>query len=443
MLATGLTRSPMVDRRRSRIRSASRLVAVALGSLLLALAACAYQPRAASGHDCGAVGTWLDPATGETLAPEALIASLARRPVVLLGEEHGNAEHHRWQLHTLAALHGHNSNLMVGFEMFPRRVQAALDRWVGGELDVASFLKAAEWHNVWRLDPGFYLPLFHFARQNRVAMIALNVDRGFVARVGREGWAALPSGERFGLSDPAPASDAYREFLARVFSEKQARKAEGHAGIEQEAGVEQEKGAHPSESDLASIMASEDFMRFVEAQLTWDRAMAEALAEARRKQPNALVVGIMGQGHVQYGHGVAHQLAALGVPGAAGLLPVEPLAACHELPADLAEAVFVTAPASQGTPTRPKARLGVMIETADDGGARILEVVEGSVAQASALSPGDVVISAAGFAIEQISDLIKIVQRQAPGTWLPLTIQRDGETREVVAKFPTAFEASE
>jgi hypothetical protein len=28
------------------------------------------------------------------------------------------------------------------------------------------------------------------------------------------------------------------------------------------------------------------------------------------------------------------------------------------------------------------------------------------------------------------------VQRQAPGTWLPLTLERDGRTVETVAKFP-------
>ena len=39
------------------------------------------------------------------------MAALARRPVVLLGEQHDNAEHHRWQLQMLAALRAHFRSL--------------------------------------------------------------------------------------------------------------------------------------------------------------------------------------------------------------------------------------------------------------------------------------------------------------------------------------------
>ena len=36
-------------------------------------------------------------------------------------------------------------------------------------------------------------------------------------------------------------------------------------------------------------------------------------------------------------------------------------------------------------------------------------------------------------------DLIDIVQRQAPGTWLPLTVRRGEDSHEIVARFPTSF----
>ena len=74
-----------------------------------------------------------------------------------------------------------------------------------------------------------------------------------------------------------------------------------------------QEGARPKKSDPAAVLANDKFKRFVAAQLTWDRTMAEAVAEARRKRPASLVVGILGQGHVRFGHGVAHQLADLGV----------------------------------------------------------------------------------------------------------------------------------
>jgi uncharacterized iron-regulated protein len=434
MRAVMTSKERAIVRERFRFRSLARLALVALGCLLLTVTACAEAPLV---PDCDKVGTWLDPATGETLAPDRLIGSLAERSVVLLGEDHDDAEHHRWQLHTLAALHGHTPDVIVGFEMFPRRLQGALDRWVGGELSVGTFLEEAQWNDVWRVDPDLYLPLFHFARQNRIAMIGINVERAFVARVGREGWAAIPAEERHGLSDPAPASGGYLDYLAQVVVDKEA-----HMKAKEDAGSESEERGLASEEERAAAMENEGFTRFVEAQLAWDRAMAEALAEARQKHPGSLVVGILGRGHIEHGYGVPHQLADLGLPDVAVLLPVDSEMACEPLPVDLADAVFVVAPQGGVEPAPPKPRLGVRIHGSDDG-VRISEVFEGSVAEASALAPGDIVVFAAGVRIERVSDLLEIVERQAPGTWLPLTIRRDGEEREVLAKFPTEFETPE
>lgn len=347
------------------------------------------------------------------------MASLARRPVVLLGEQHDNAEHHRWQLHMLAALHAHNPNVIVGFEMFPRRTQPALDQWAAGAFDVQKFLTESDWRTVWGFDPDLYLPLFHFVRQNRLAMIALNVDRALVARVGREGWAAIPADQRDGLSNPAAASEPYLNYLAGVFTDSHPQKKRTS-----------EKGA-----GLASVREEDDFKRFVAAQLTWDRAMAEALAEARRKRPASLVIGILGEGHARFGHGVPHQLADLGITDSAILLPVEPDTACNGLPATIADAVFVVAPPQRVDEAPPKPRLGVMIGKSDKG-VRIIRVVKASVAEASGLAASDIVVSAAGRPIEKVSQLIAIIGRQAPGTWLPLTIRRAGKELEMVAKFP-------
>jgi len=70
-----------------------------------------------------------------------------------------------------------------------------------------------------------------------------------------------------------------------------------------------------------SRAATERFERFVCAQQFWDRAMAEAIAGARRDARRPLIVGVMGSGHIEYGDGVPHQLAALGVDDVATALP--------------------------------------------------------------------------------------------------------------------------
>ena len=105
----------------------------------------------------------------------------------------------------------------------------------------------------------------------------------------------------------------------------------------------------------------------------------------------------------------------------------------------LADSLFVLAAEEQGSEELAKPRLGVMIEETH-AGVRVLDVIDGSVAEATGLLPGDIIVSAAGTLVSEIAELIEIIQRQAPGTLLPLVIRRDGETLNLVAEFPTEFE---
>jgi uncharacterized iron-regulated protein len=79
----------------------------------------------------------------------------------------------------------------------------------------------------------------------------------------------------------------------------------------------------------------------IEAQLVWDRAMAEGLAAARQAHPHALVVGLMGLGHVEgRDGGIRHQLQAMGVGGVVTATPFDDDRACSELTPDLADFAY-------------------------------------------------------------------------------------------------------
>jgi uncharacterized iron-regulated protein len=384
----------------------------------------AWQVSAPAGETdtCPAVGTWLDSETSGVLAPRRLFSELQERAVVLLGESHINPEHHRWQLQVAAALHAQSADLALGFEAFPRRVQPVLDRWVQGALDEQAFLDEVGWDQVWGYDAELYLPLFHFARQNRVPMLALNVDRELVARVGREGWESVPDDEREGLATPAPAEASYRQRLAEVYLAKQRQ-------IHAQSSVSSEHGAETGGATIAGVLSDPGFQRFVEAQLTWDRAMAEALAGADAE----LVVAVIGQGHLAYGEGVASQLRDLGVENMATLLPMARREACETLTPGLADGVFVV---SEWSPSdTPKPLLGVMIEPHDQG-VHVAGVSADSVAEKAGIKKGDVIVRAASLELDRPAALVRIIQRQAPGTWLPLDVLRGDETLEFVARFP-------
>ena len=392
---------------------------------LLMLAGLALGAPALAAEDaCVPAGAWVDAASGETVAGADVLAQAARRAVVLLGEAHDNADHHRWQLQTVAALHARGGAMVLGFESFPRRVQPVLDRWVAGGLDEAAFLDAVGWDRVWGMDPTLYMPLFHFARINRVPMVALNVERALIERIREVGWAGVEAAGREGVSDPATPGRAYRDWLMEVYREHLVRRAHG--------------GDQEAQGEVAADDA--EFGRFVDAQLAWDRAMAEALAAAADRPERPLVVGIVGSGHLENRWGVPHQLAALGRPGAAVLLPWDRGRDCADLAAGLADAVFgLDAPRVAHAPDGP--RLGVTIRS-DDGGLRVIEVAPGSIAAATGVRTDDLIVAAAGVALAEPADLVAVVRRQAPGTWLPLVLERDGAALELVARFPAAPEAA-
>ncbi|MGA8049849.1 MAG: ChaN family lipoprotein [Burkholderiales bacterium] len=383
-----------------------------------ALTAGLFSSAAGGAQPCLEPGAWYS-ATGSELqrVPSSrLLAQMSRSDIVLLGEQHDAADDHIWQLQTLAALRELRPEMVIGFEQFPRRVQPVLDQWIAGSLTEKQFLEAVDWRKVWNMPAELYVPLFRFARINRIPIIALNVDRELTQALAEKGWDGVPSALKEGVSRPAPAAEAYLETLFRVYQ------------------------MHPRRRGTNEAQRSDpDFLYFVDSQLTWDRAMAEALAQGARTTSagdRSLVVGIIGSGHLRYGYGVRHQLHALGIDNVGTLLPVATDGVCETRSEGLADAVFAVPPVTaHDEPPRP--RLGVRLELAD-GSVQIAEVTPGSLAESSGLKSGDRIVMLAGAPVRGIDALIAAVRGQPAGTWMPIQVRRGTDTIDLVVKFPPA-----
>lgn len=342
-----------------------------------------------------------------------VLADMARRKIVLLGERHDSADHHAWQLATLGVLHNLRPRMVIGFEAFPRRVQPVLDKWIAGELSERKLLQQSDWEKVWGYPAELYLPLFRFARINAIPMRALNVDRELIQAISKKGWDGVPASQKEGVKRPAPPSPDYLDDLFKIYK------------------------LHPEVADPQTARRDgPDFLHFVDSQTTWDRAMAQGLAEALRTADGAdhpLVVGIMGSGHVRFGRGVAYQLRDLGIESVGMLLPVRAGEDCSKLD-DIADAVFAVPKLPPSAPPPP--RLGIRIEQTKDG-VHIVKVVEGSLAEKTGLRVGDRFVSIAGAKVARVSDVIGAVHEQPPGTWMPIRVRRDGQELELVVKFPS------
>lgn len=262
----------------------------------------AVVPAAAS---CPETGQWLWE-DGEIRTTAATMERIPEGAIVLLGERHGEADDHRWQLQVASALIGRNAAVTIGYEMFPRQSQSALDKWARGDLSEAEFLEQSDWDSHWGMGHEHYMPLFQLNRMNDLPMRALNLDRDLIRRIGAEGWEGVPSEDRHGITPAADPADAYRDHLKEVYQR--------HPG-----------GDNGNDNG---------FERFLRSQLAWDRAMAEALDGTSREE--GIVVGIVGRGHVRHGHGIPHQLAELGHERVITLLPDKAGSICEqqdELPA--------------------------------------------------------------------------------------------------------------
>lgn len=357
---------------------------------------------------------WISPTNLKQLDAQTLLQNAAKQSVVLLGEQHPDAMHHRWQLQTLTQLYAYNSNIVLGFEMFPRRLQPVLDAWVRGELTEQEFLEKTDWENVWQFDADLYLPLFHFARMNRLPMLALNVDRSLIRQISKSGWEAMPDDIKEGVKTPRKAHPDYITSLKNIFNQ--------HSHVPEAERKDDEK-------------SKQRFNRFMQAQLTWDGAMAQKISHVQKLGGNPLVVGIMGSGHIANRYGVPHQLEELGLKSTI-LIPWTLGSDCKTLNNGYADAVFGLEEADE-EPSSYKPMLGVQIEESKEGnGILVSQTLEETVAEDAGLIKGDIIFEAATKPVRTPSELIKIIKRQAPGTWLPLKISRDGKTIDIIAKFP-------
>jgi len=405
-------------------------VSLMCGLVVFALLGCQNSPpareSAADPLVCPAPGEWRlldtphDPsaepelsagARGRVLSTEQALALLSERQpkVILLGEFHDSAEEHRWQAQVLAALLGRFSGLEVGFEMFRASQQPALDAWVANTLSARAFLELTEWAESWGHPSALYLPLLDLARMHGLRVHGLNVDPATLQRIASRGWDEVTPEGSEGISRAAPISAAYREQLEQVLA------------------------AHPLPPE---VDAGDYADRFVRAQTVWDRAMAQRLAEAANVA-NGPVVGIVGRGHVVYGHGIPHQLRDLGVDAVWRLLPVRAADDCQSRGPAIADLVFGISDGPRED-RQSRLRLGVELDHVANGGEhgetglRIVGVLSGSLAERAGLQVGDLILTAGGIPVSSRAALLAVLDLQPADLAIALSVERDGEPRLVL-----------
>jgi len=196
-----------------------------------------------------------------------ILPRLQGKRVVLVGERHSTASHHRAQLDIIRMLHESGKPVAVGLEMFRHDSQDVLDRWIAGDLNEPAFQEAFQdnWGFAW----GLYRGIFVYARENGIPLVGLNVPRDLTRQVARRGYGSLNERQRAKLGDVACRVDeAYMAFIRKAYG------GHGHA----------DKG---------------HFLFFCEAQMVWDSAMAVHALRYLEEHPERTIVMLTGTAHAR------------------------------------------------------------------------------------------------------------------------------------------------
>src|SRR5262249_50251407 len=153
-----------------------------------------------------------------------------------------------------------------------------LDAYISGEIGEQEFLRKSEYFDRWVFDFRLYSPIFRFAREHRIPMVALNADRELSEKVAKVGLDGLTDQERARLPGQIDQSDQdYRKRIQKIFKE------------------------HPEAT-------GGNFDHFWQAQLVWDETMAERAADYLSRHPDKAMIVLAGSGHIESGSGIPNRV---------------------------------------------------------------------------------------------------------------------------------------
>jgi uncharacterized iron-regulated protein len=279
------------------------------------------------------------------------------------------------QLRIIRALHEAGRRVLIGLEMYPVTQQRLLDQWHAQAYAEDEFVRTSRWYEHWGYHWGFYRDIFLFAREHRIPMHALNTPREVVQAVRKAGGVAGLSPEQAKYVPPAMKLDD-PEHLAYF------RASFDESGM----------GSHGGGSD-------EMLKSFAAAQATWDATMGFNAVQALKaaNDPRAIMVILVGSGHVAYGVGIALQVRQWYDGAVATMIPV-PVATVDGTPIPQVRASY--ADFVWGLPADTETqfpRLGISTRTGAGASQREIILVEKESAAARAgFQPKDVLVSMDG-----------------------------------------------
>ncbi len=353
-----------------------------------------------------------DTRTGELFTPGELPDRLAGVRVLFVGENHTSMDFHRVQLRVLRELVASGRPVLVGLEMYPYTEQSFLDDWNRGLLTEVGFLELSHWYDAWGFPWSYYRDLFVFARDHGVPMFGINTPRQVVTDVREKGFAGLTEEERSHIPETIDTTSAEHRRLFRAFFAD-------------------------AEDSMHSSMSDEQLDAMYDAQCTWDATMGYNAVRALEEHgaPGAIMVVLIGSGHVAYDLGAQRQAAHWFDGRMASLLPIAVEDSDHERIPDVqaSYADFVWGLPPESDPLFPSLGLSTVKVSDQDARRRVIFVPADSVAGRAGFEVGDVLVSMDGTPLPDRETFNRLMAAKRWGDAARFTVQRGDETVEVEA----------
>jgi uncharacterized iron-regulated protein len=233
-------------------------------------------------YEAGESGlAYVDGRTGKSLSYDDVVARMRAAQVILVGEQHDQATHHRLQARVIDSL-GSEPGLVVGLEMVPWSLQEPLERFHKGEIDADGLAGALTWEETWGYDFELYRPVFDAGRSAKARFVALNAPRDVVRALAKNGVDGLAPDVKDAVPELDLTDVRHREDIFGIF--KNHHPPTGHGSMEKA------------------------FERFYLVQVLWDESMADRTSRALDDGAKRVIV-LAGNGHVAGYRGIPNRIA--------------------------------------------------------------------------------------------------------------------------------------
>lgn len=353
-----------------------------------------------------------DSASGELISPRDLVKRLAGAGMVILGESHTSMGFHAAQLRIIEELQKSGRKVLIGLEMYPYTEQVHLDNWAKGLLTEKGFVELSRWYNNWGYHWNYYRDIFLFSEDHGIRMFALNAPREVVSAVRKKGFQNLTPEEAAHIPTKIDTASEEHFTLFKAF-------------------FEGSEGMHSS-------MDEAQWRAMFAAQCTWDATMAYNAVRVLKEHgaEGAIIVVLIGSGHVAYGLGMQRQAAQWYQGRAASIIPImivdEKKRPIETVRASYADFVWGLPP--EKDPLYPD--LGIATGEARGSTRRqVLSVDVDSVGKLAGFETGDILISMDGIPVQDRETLNRLMSDKRWGDDAEFVVERAGKQMTLQARF--------